>query len=136
MEVIVGLGVGVGVEEQWGLGWEREERIGVREVRLTKRWERKMNKQRINNMPHAFRIMANLSQYCSILQKIYHIPHVLNGLKLGLVSDMCQICSIWHISHIYCGCYKLIKCSLFLSMWSLFIYFFARKNTDSSHKAH
>ena len=55
-------------------------------------------------MPHAFHTVANLSHYCSMLQKIYHIPHLLNGLKLGLVWDMCQIFSIWHISHIYCGC--------------------------------
>ena len=55
-------------------------------------------------MPHAFHTVANLSQYCSMLQKIYHIPHLLNGLKLGLAWDMCQIFSIWHISHIYCGC--------------------------------
>ena len=70
-------------------------------------WERKRNKQRINNIPHAFHTVANLSRYCSMLQKIYHIPHLLNGLKLGLVWDMCQIFSIWHISHICCGCSKM-----------------------------
>ena len=59
-------------------------------------------------MLHAFCTVANLSRYCSMLQKIYHIPHLLNGLKLGLVWDICQIFSIWHISHIYCGCSYLL----------------------------
>ena len=51
--------------------------------------------------------MANLSRYCVMLEKKYNIPHLINGLKLGLVWDMCQIFSIWHISHICCGCSKV-----------------------------
>ena len=62
------------------------------------------NKPTTNNIPHIFRTVANLPQYCLVLQKKNNIPHLLNWLKLGLVWDTCQIFSIWHISHIYCGC--------------------------------
>ena len=33
-----------------------------------------------------------------------HMQHLLGRYFLCLVWDMCQIFSIWHISHIYCGC--------------------------------
>ena len=47
--------------------------------------------------------MRNLWLYYSMLQKIWHLAHLINVFKRCLVWDMCQIFSIWHISHICCG---------------------------------
>ena len=81
----------------WGknTGWERETDCEERKNQL-KKWEEreKSNKKIINHMPHFVRTMANLWLYCRMLQKIWHLEHLINGVKWCLVWDMCQIFSV------------------------------------------
>ena len=44
--------------------------------------------------------------------------NALNEVKLGLVWDMCQIFSIWRITHVCCGCFthKVLFIYLFIFM--------------------
>ena len=73
--------------------------------RRWKRYERERGiKKLINPYATSYRTVGNLWLYCSMLQKIWHLAHLINGVKWYLVWDMCQIFSIWHISHICCWC--------------------------------
>ena len=98
----------------FGFVLRREHRLGERDrlwgerKNQLKKWEEreKLNKKIINHMPHFVRTMPKFWGYCSMLQKIWHLEHLINGVKLCLGWDMCQIFSIWQISYICCGCSK------------------------------
>ena len=63
-------------------------------------WERKRNKKLINSYAIAYHTVANLLLYCSMLQKIWHLKHLINGVKWCLVWDMCQMLYLAHIPYL------------------------------------
>ena len=75
-------------------------------------WERKRNKKLINSYAIAYHTVANLLLYCSMLQKIWHLEHLINRSN-GVWCGICAKCYIWHISHICCGCSKCCVCVCF-----------------------
>ena len=68
-------------------------------------WERKRNKKLINSYAIAYHTVANLLLYCSILQKIWHLEHLINRVKWCLVWDMCQMLYLILIPNAIFGTY-------------------------------
>ena len=57
--------------------------------------------------PYCYKFTTVRTQNGICAKYMQHIQHLLGSYFLCLVWDMCQIFSIWHISHIYCGCSNL-----------------------------
>ena len=73
-----------------------------------------MNKKIINHMPLFVRTMTKLRGYCSMLQKFDTFSTSNKAPFLCLVCQMCQIFGIWHIC---CGCSNKVK----LLLWRAYM---------------
>ena len=90
----------------WELGREREtdSEKGERKSNKKREEREKLNKILIFGLQHLsvpLQICNGTDTSGIILQ---HLQNLMASCFLCLVWDMCQIFSIWHISHIYCGC--------------------------------
>ena len=54
--------------------------------------------------PYRCKFATVMTQNGICVKYMQHMQHLLGSYFLCLVWDIYQIFSVWHISHIYCGC--------------------------------